>query len=193
VTVDEVWVGTWIYLKLSIIHTLNKLLQLAIDSTGCCLATAPRLPSLLAGVFFTTNYHIQVSVFSHVAFNGGSSPSSGPTPSQAGEHLTPTSSSHCRLTGLVQMAFLCSLCKDRTENTFPTVPPLLLADSLPSDGSGTVACLHSRCLAIFSLRYYSCQTSCHNTKPIPLNLQFLLRRCICERFRYALPSFYHIM
>jgi hypothetical protein len=27
-----------------------------------------------------------------------------------------------------------------------TVPPLLLADLLPSDGSGVVACIHGRCL-----------------------------------------------
>jgi hypothetical protein len=37
---------------------------------------------------------------------------------------------------------------DHTETLPPIVPPLLLADLLPTVGYGIVACLHGRCLAM---------------------------------------------
>jgi hypothetical protein len=46
------------------------------------------------------------------------------------------------------MALLYILDTDRTENTASKVLLLLQADLLPSDGSGIVACLRSRCLAM---------------------------------------------
>jgi hypothetical protein len=45
----------------------------------------------------------------------------------------------------------------------PIIPPLLLADSLSSDGSRIVVCLHCRRLSMaVSLALLFCQTSCHN-------------------------------
>jgi hypothetical protein len=49
------------------------------------------LPSLMAGVYLTSDCHTQARVRSQVASDGGCSSSSRFTSSQAGDHLTPTS------------------------------------------------------------------------------------------------------
>jgi hypothetical protein len=66
--------------------------------------------------------------------------------------------------GLSRRPFYIASSRTAQKTPLPTFPPLLLADSLPSDGSGIIACLHSRCpaMAVFWLRYSSCQISCHN-------------------------------
>jgi hypothetical protein len=95
-------------------------------------------------------------------FNGGRYSDSGLTSLQAGDHTTSTAYPRRRLSRLVQTAFPYSPDTDRTEN-IASNGSSIVADSLPIDGSGIVACLHGRCLAmVVSLALLFCQTSCHN-------------------------------
>jgi hypothetical protein len=69
----------------------------------------------------TNHYYTQTGVLSHVASNGGRSSASGLTSSQDGDHLTPTSYSHCRVLTLnwtesPNYISLYSLGTDRIEN-----------------------------------------------------------------------------
>jgi hypothetical protein len=107
----------------------------------------------------THDYTSQITIthrpmFSVTAFNSGLSSSSLLTSSEAWDHLTQASLLWLTVEWLCLSRWPPYILSTRTgqKTPLPTVPPSLLADSLPSDCFGIVACLYGRCLVmVFSL------------------------------------------